>query len=249
MLEVEPETRAAIRRLIRRAPALETPTCPVRDLADAAVWPDCIKSLGDRFSYASSWHYQNVHVCEPFDQQAACRDGDCVSAQVERNARLLADETLPVRERLTALAFLAHLVGDLHMPLHAGDRGDLGGNRFPVAYGVIAGRTSLHLAWDGYLAERAISTPPGDARGLLAGLGEAERAEIAGGTVQEWARQSWEIGREHAYGGLLADPCGPVPEERPVIREELTRELIPVVRAQVARAGLRLARLLDEALA
>lgn len=249
MLEVEPETRAKIRRLLRNSAALDTPTCPIRNLEDAAVWPDCIKPLGDRFSYANSWHYQNVHICEPFDQQAACKDGNCVSAQIERNARLLADETMPARERLQALAFLAHFVGDLHMPLHAGDRGDLGGNRFPVAYGLIAGRTNLHSAWDGYLAERAISTPPGEARGLLSGLSEAEKAGMAAGSVEDWARQSWEISRDHAYGGVLADPCGPVPAQRPVIREERTRALIPVVRAQVSRAGLRLARLLDEALA
>jgi hypothetical protein len=46
----------------------------------------------------------------------------------------------------------------------------------------------------------------------------------------------------------MADPCGPKPEVRPVIDEATTRRLIPVVRAQIARGGLRLGRLLDEAL-
>ena len=40
----------------------------------------------------------------------------------------------------------------------------------------------------------------------------------------------------------------PIPEQRPVIGEAKVRELIPVARRQVARGGLRLARLLDEAL-
>lgn len=248
-LEVRPETRAAIQRLIARSRTLDTPACPVRTIEDASVWPDCIKPLGDRFSHTLSWHYQNVDVCAPFDQKAACKDGNCVSAQIERSARLLADKSLPVRERVQALAFLVHFVGDLHMPLHAGDRGDLGGNRFPVAYGRIAGRTNLHSTWDGYLAERAISTPPGDARGLLVGLGPADKARMAEGTVEDWARQSWEVSRVRAYGELLPEPCASIPDERPVIDEALTRALIPVVRAQVARAGLRLARLLDEALA
>ena len=34
-----------------------------------------------------------------------------------------------------------------------------------------------------------------------------------------------------------------------MITEEITRRLIPIVRRQVARGGLRLARLLDEAFA
>lgn len=246
-IEASPGARAAMRRLLERSAALDTPTCPARTIEQASVWPDCIKALGDRFSYAAPWHYQNVHICEPFDPQAACRDGNCVSAQIERHARLLADRTLPARERLQALAFLVHLVGDLHQPLHAGDRGDLGGNRLRVSYGLIP--TNLHAAWDGYVAERGISTPPGHAEGLLAGLEAADKAAMREGTVTDWARESWQASRDFAYATALADPCGEAPEERPMIDEATVRRLIPVVRRQAQRAGLRLARLLDEALA
>jgi hypothetical protein len=138
-----------------------------------------------------------------------------------------------------ALAFLVHFVGD---------RGDLGGNRQPVAYGIIAGRNNLHTTWDGYLAERGISTPAGSAAGLLSELGEAEKAQMRLGTVTDWARESWEASRDFAYAPVLGDPCGPVPTERPVITEAMTQRLIPIVRRQVARGGLRLARMLDEAL-
>jgi hypothetical protein len=248
LAEVRPGTRAAIRRLLGQSRRLETPTCPAGTIEQASTWPDCIKTLGDRFSHAASWHYQNVDVCRPFDPEAACRDGNCVSAQIERQARLLADRTVPIRERVMALAFLVHFVGDLHQPLHAGDRGDLGGNRLPVAYGIIAGRTNLHLAWDGYLAERGISTPAGGAAGLLSELSEAERAQMRLGTVTDWARESWEASRDFAYASVLGDPCGALPADRPVITEAMTGRLIPIVRRQVARGGLRLARLLDEAL-
>jgi hypothetical protein len=247
MLNVSPQTRAEIMRLMRRSATLDTPTCPAATIEQVSIWPDCIKTLGERFSYASPWHYQNVDICRPFDQESACKDGNCVSAQIERNVRLLADRTLPVRERLTALAFLVHLVGDLHQPMHAGDHGDLGGNRVPVTYGIIEGRTNLHSAWDGFIGERGMTEPVADARGIMGEVGEAERATMRGGTIEDWARESWGISREFAYGTILADPCGPPPTQRPVIREETVRALIPVVRRQAARGGLRLARLLDEA--
>ena len=64
--------------------------------------------------------------------------------------------SLPMRERLMALAFLVHFMGDLHQPMHAGDHGDLGGNKVAANYGVIGGRTNLHSIWDGWLAERAL---------------------------------------------------------------------------------------------
>lgn len=248
-LNVSPRTRAEIGRLLRQSRLLETPTCPARTIEQASVWPDCIKTLGERFSYAGPWHYQNVNVCQPFDQAAACRDGNCVSAQIERNLRLLADRRVPARERLFALAFVVHLVGDLHQPLHAGDRGDLGGNRVAASYGLIAGRTNLHAIWDGYLADRGISNPPGGPRGILAELSSADAAAMRQGSVTDWARESWQASRDHAYATILADPCGPPPAERPVVTEDMTRRLIPIVRRQVARGGLRLARVLDEAFA
>lgn len=248
LLNVKPETRASIDRLLKKQKLLETPTCPVRTIEEASTWADCIKPLGDRFSYAYSWHYQNVDVCKPFDQKAACKDGHCVSAQIERNAKLLADESLPDRERLMALAFLVHFVGDLHMPLHSGDRGDLGGNRVKAAYGLIEGRTNLHSVWDGYLAERAITTPPAGVQGLLSTQGAAQHAEMASGSVEDWARENWSVSRDFAYG-IHGDPCGPAKEDRLRIGEEDVERLIPVVRDQVLKGGLRLARLLDEALA
>jgi len=239
-----PKTRAAIRALIAQSGQLATPTCPIRNISDASVWPDCIKSLRERFSYQSSWHYQNVDICKPFDLKAACADGNCVSAQVTRNAKLLADKTLPVRERVMALAFLIHFVGDLHMPLHAGDRSDRGGNDLKAGYGDYVGsRLNMHSIWDGYLAERAISTPPGGTRGLR---GEVT-PDMAGGTVEDWSRESWTVAHDAVYATALGDPCGPKPA-RAMLDNAQIAALVPVTRQQIARGGARLARLLDEAL-
>jgi hypothetical protein len=248
MDSVRPDTRAAIRRLLAKGRLLDTPDCPVATIELASYWPDCIKGLGERFSFAAPWHYQNVDVCKPFDLKAACRDGNCVSAQIERQARLLADRKIPERERLMALAFLVHFVGDLHQPMHAGDRGDKGGNDVKANYGIIAGRTNLHSIWDGYLAERAISTPPGGPRAMLAATARNERARLAAGSVEDWSREGWEAARTYAYATLVGDPCGPRADARPTLGEEQVRALIPIVRRQVVAGGLRLARLLDDAL-
>lgn len=245
---MKPATRVQVRAILRNGALLDTPGCPVGTIEDASVWADCIKPLGDRFSYAGPWHYQNVDICKPFDLKSACKDGNCLSAQIERNARLVADKTTPGRERLQALAFLIHLLGDLSNPMHAGDRGDRGGNDVAANYGLIGGRTNLHSMWDGWIAERAITTPPGGARTLLAQIPTFERGGLAAGTVEDWSRQSWEAARTLAYTSLLGDPCGPLPKKRPTLTEQDVQGLIPPVRRQVVTGGLRLARLLDEAL-
>jgi len=250
-MSVTPQTRAEVDRLLRQGRLLDTPTCSVRTIELAAYWPDCAKNLGERFTYASPWHYQNVDICRPFDLRAPCADGNCVSAQIERNVRILADARIPTRERVMALAFLVHFMGDLHQPMHAGDHGDLGGNRVQVSYGVIGGRTNLHTIWDGYLADRGISQPPGEPAGILSQLTADDRAAMPQGTITDWSRESWEASREFAYGSLFEDPCADRPRDapRPVLTEAIVERLIPVVRRQVARGGLRLARLLDEAFA
>ena len=246
--EMRPSTRSAVNRLLAQGALLETPTCPVNTLEEASVWADCVKPLGDRFAYAYSWHYQNVDVCKPFDLKAACKDGNCVSAQIERNARLLADTSVPTRERLMALAFLTHFVGDLHQPMHAGDHADLGGNRVAANYGIIGGRTNLHSIWDGWLAERAATTPPAGPIALTASISAEGKARIAGGTVEDWSREMWGKARDLAYQTLVGDPCGAVPAGRPTLDEADVRALIPDVRENIAAGGIRLARLLDDAL-
>lgn len=246
MASVKPQTRARIERLLARSDLLETPTCPARTIEQASVWADCVKNLKDRYSYAYNWHYQNIDVCRPFDLKANCPDGNCVARQIERDVRLLADRSQPTRVRVEALVFLVHFMGDLHQPLHAGDRHDRGGNDMKADYG-FRPNSNLHSIWDGLLADRAISTPPGGPIGILSTVPVVDRPAEAAGTVEDWSRESWQVAHD-AYAALLGDACAPIPATRPVLDNDRIVALIPVLRHQVARGGLRLARLLDESL-
>ncbi len=248
-IAVTPHTRAGIDRLLRQSRLLDTPTCPARTIAQAAVWPDCIKTLGDRFSYAYAWHFQDFDVCTPFDPKSACAGGNCVTAQIARDQRLLADTHLNSRERLQALAFLVHFVGDVHQPLHVAERdGDQGGNKLKIHYGIMP--SNLHSTWDGLLADRAISAAPAGAVGLLAGVTPAGIAAIQAGAVVDWARQSWQIARDTVYPSATRAPaCPPTAPADAGLDEAATERLIPVIRRQILRGGLRLAKMLDDAFA
>lgn len=245
MANVSPATAARVRALLRRAPLLETPTCRAATPDDASTWPDCIRALGERFSYTGPWHYQNVDICRPFDLSSACANGNCVSAQIDRQVKLLQNRTIPQREKVAALAYLIHFVGDLHMPLHAGDRGDRGGNDVKAAYGDYAPQwLNLHSIWDTPLAERAATDGPSLVRAYPA----EERATLAAGGVEDWSRDAWAVSRETAYRLALGDPCGPKPTARVTLSQAEIEEAIAPQRLQLTRAGLRLARLLEKAL-
>lgn len=243
---VSPQTRAAMNRLFVYEARLGTPDCRMRDLADASSWPDCIRRDGWRWGYTAAWHYRTAPICEAYNPRANCSGGNCVTAQIERAQRLLADESLPGHIRLEALSMLVHFVGDVHMPLHSGDREDRGGNDRVTDYGIVPGR-NLHGIWDGPLAERSITSaqPP-----LVRRYSGEERARIATGGPHDWGRESWQIARDAVYARAFdRDPCaGELPGESALTQDDIEAG-IPVANERIVQAGLRIARLLDEAFA
>lgn len=246
LANVSPETRAEIARLLRAAPQLATPGCDLASLEDAAVWPDCLRGEGWRWGYTFAWHYRTTPICEPYDPRSNCAGGNCVIAQIERSHRLLSDESLPAHIRLEALAFLVHFAGDIHQPLHSGDRDDRGGNDRVADYGIVPNR-NLHSIWDSALAERAITSaqPP-----LVRRYSAAERAELAGGTAADWGRESWQAARDFVYPNAFdSDPCsGELPGETALTQEDIVAAL-PVAQRRIQQAGLRIADLLESAFA
>ena len=102
---IKPATRAKIRALFKAEKLIGTPDCPLSSMKEASTWADCVRRDRMRWGYTGPWHYQNIDICQPFDLKSACANGNCVSAQIDRNAALLADENLPANVRLEALGF------------------------------------------------------------------------------------------------------------------------------------------------
>lgn len=241
---ITPQTRAKLHRLFAAEPLLGTRQCRVRNIEEASIWPDCIRAERWRWGYTFAWHYRTAPICEPYDPWANCSGGNCVTAQIDRNFRLLADERLPAHIRLEALAFLVHFAGDIHQPLHSGDDHDRGGNDRKVDYG-LAKDENLHAIWDTMLAERAITSanPP-----LVRRYSASERAGLAGGTPADWGRESWKLARDFVYPmGFDGKACGgKLPVHGSMSEKEIEASL-PLVRKRIEQAGLRIADMLDKA--
>lgn len=245
---ISAQSQDEIKRLFAAEKLMGTPDCPLGNLRDASVWADCVRRDRVRWGYTAAWHYQSHDVCQPWDPKTACAGGNCVSAQVDRNAALLADKSLPAHVRLEALAWLVHFAGDMHMPLHSGSRDDLGGNRVSAAYGIVEGRMNLHWLWDGPLAERAIS----EEHNLARRYSGAERAELTKGSTADWQREAFTLSRTVVYPAAQerATCEAPLAEgERAIIDNDEIVALAPIARDQVRKAGVRIAHLIDTALA
>ena len=106
----------------------------------AARWPDDIRS-NDKQHHRALWHYINWPF-KPAGQPASVqtREPETVNilTAMAENGRIVKNETDPERKAI-ALAWLFHLVGDIHRPLHTAQlftvdypKGDRGGNEICV---------------------------------------------------------------------------------------------------------------------
>ncbi len=246
--ELTPAARREVRAILAGAAALDTPNCPMASLGDASVWPDCVRALPDRFAFSFPWHYQNINVCQPFDIAINCPDGNCVTAQIPRQLAIAADRARPAAERAQALAFFVHFLGDMHQPLHIGDKADKGGNDVLAAYGLKApDRMNLHRIWDSDLAERSLTEPPAV---TPASITRAERTRWAKGDIAAWAQESWQLSRDLAYPALkdYPDTCGGKTKQRALVDEAYVAASKAALRQRIEQAGVRIAAMLNGAL-
>lgn len=126
------------------------------DLAEAATWPDDMKSDPAPFwqKQASPWHYVTVKG-DDYQPSDAPTSGDAMTA-LSRFTATLRDPKASLADKRLALRFIVHIIGDLHQPLHDGAGDDRGGNAVSVTW--FGKPTNLHSVWDSALIEqRALS--------------------------------------------------------------------------------------------
>jgi len=197
-------------------------------------WADEIRT--DR-PQTANWHFVNIEIgSKGYDAAHDCGHDDCVVAQIGRDVITLRDSKAAHSAKVDALRFLIHFVGDLHQPLHAADRHDKGGNGLIVL--LKKGRTNLHRIWDDDLVEALGPDPAAVAGSIEAGLVPQDKTRIAAGTPVDWANESFKVAAKEIYARIPSR--GPVRLPRDYAKRENA-----VVRLQLARAGIRLAALLN----
>ncbi len=129
--------------------AADTDNLTQHDIASEATWADRYRDANhskDHYDATKRWHFVDLEITDP-DMKAACFDrkplpagtlasnGDKMACTVDKITQFAAELEAPVTdadERLVALKFLLHFVGDMHQPLHASDNNDAGGNSVKV---------------------------------------------------------------------------------------------------------------------
>ena len=203
-------------------------------LADAAVWPD---HEGRSIRDFDPLHYVSIpENAAGYDRARDCPERNCMVEALDWFTAVVADNNAPIMTRRLALYYVAHLVGDMHQPLHAGRAMDRGGIDIRVSYR--GQTTNLHFFWDTNLVELDTGNEEEVAARLTANLTEKERRNWQAGDPTWWTNESLRLVRSHAYN------TGPSVE----LSDDYVEKARPIVRTRLAQAGIRLAWLLNSAL-
>jgi hypothetical protein len=273
---MRPETRDKVIALLKNAPLDSDlrrfrPTSGTAEERDrqmfiaASIWPDYVrpkdhptdkqKAQSDKY-HRGKWHYIN-YFWDYGGPNNTPRDHpwlrpDVVNA-LER-LKLLASNPGVASDDLdpaVKIAWILHLTGDLHQPLHTSarvtdapdeDRGDQGGNLFKLT-----GRGTLHGYWDG-TPERSIPRNLGEsdaayidrcARLVMDAYPlTAVEGQLKPGQYDAWVKEGLESSKKSVYAGVRRKRTPPT---------AYAEKTFEVCKPALAKAGYRLARLLDEA--
>lgn len=221
------------------------------NLATIANWADQVRAT--RRPETAPWHFIDLPIRKDLAAkgiQDYCANNDCVLNQLQIFEGILGDESKTKSERLEALKFVVHFMGDLHQPLHCADDGDRGGNEKIVRFRAPGKRghgakIKLHALWDHLIEAKSIEDPRALATELEGKITQDDRTNWSKGTEGDWALESYQIAKTDIYPGM--DP-GPQDYSGDPLPAGYYAKMRPLVDQQLERAGIRLADVLNQIL-
>ncbi len=201
-----------------------------QSLALVSTYGDEIKS-DDRYKKFSAWHYVNFPFDSKYENSEKNPQGDIIQG-IAHCIKVLEDENSSVEDQVFYLKFLVHLMGDLHQPLHVGKAEDKGGNDFQVRWHNKG--SNLHRVWDSDMinswgmsyTELAINSPR---------LSKDDLKLINRGNVLDWTYESQKLAKEVYQSAKIGEKLG----------YRYSYQYVGVVRIQLQKAGIRLAKVLN----
>jgi hypothetical protein len=252
---LEPDVRKRVTALL----ASDTDTLTAHDIASAATWADKFRdaNINGSRERTRQWHFVDIEITAPNLDEACfnhppiptgttASDGpaaDCVLDKIQEFAAELADPSTDIEERVAALKFVLHFVGDLHQPLHSSDDHDRGGNNKRVsASGFSAG--NLHHFWDTEFVDQLGPDPKTIASDLIGHITKDQQLQWQSGSPTDWAQETFRIAKDDAYGQL------PEPNTHGSFRlsDDYVSTATNDVALQLSKAGVRLAMILNQSL-
>ena len=267
-LSVSPGLSAKVQSLMN-ADLVSVATCAdeVRELEQGkitALTVTCAAIFPKPPTGTANGHFIDLDVHKPSMNDAAI-DAFCKTKKIcaverilffQKQLRTLAPkkDNASVLARRQALAFITHFVGDIHQPLHAAERdNDFGGGGVNVQFSHQT--TVLHSVWDSGVMRNVTSSDSLFVNGLATEIAAAKTEKVPADVshwVHQWARDSQALAIAHAYRDIAGTTVVEIPRKAappfPLLSARYEAIALADIKSQIAKAGFRLATLLESAL-
>lgn len=199
-------------------------------LAIVTTWMDEVRS-DKAYNHTHSWHYATIPDGQTYETCEKSDKGDIIET-IERLTSALKKGGLDAKTETEHVKMIAHLIGDIHMPLHVGNGTDKGGNDFKLKY--FWKDTNLHSVWDSKIIDgKQLSYT--ELANSINTLSKEEVEKLQNSTVRDWANESI----------TLRDACYEMDEKKSV-NYKYDYKHWPTVQRRLLEAGVRLAGVLNE---
>lgn len=203
-------------------------------------------------SATAPWHFIDIPIsgdANPSSLMNFCPGGqDCVVGQIQKNLQILRDAGAAQADKRMALLFLVHFVGDEHQPLHCSDDNDQGGNKKPVLYK--DNKMTFHSLWDAAMRtpdQSSYKLPPEVLAANAAALDASLESQISGQDASAWGQGDLPV--VAALESFVLAKNTVYPSYQYVLGATYQAQMQPLAEQRIKQAGVRLAILLNSALA
>lgn len=207
-------------------------------LADVSNWADEVRN-DPAFEWSKPLHYINVpRDAAKVDLKRDCAEDQCVIGAINKYAGILRKKDATREDRIQALKFLVHFVGDVHQPLHVSYADDRGANSVKVTFLGKPG-CNLHAVWDTGLIEHRLNG------GNWSDMAKRIRDDAPAESVKQWRKSSDPVdwaNESLAMTRLLYTETPPDGQ----LDDKYYELNIKVAEDRLAAAGIRLAALLND---
>jgi hypothetical protein len=202
-----------------------------QSLAFVSTFADEIKS-DRKYSEYYPWHYVNMDLDQTYEQAEKNPEGDLVTG-INTCITVLKDKNSTDEEQNFHLKMLVHFIGDLHQPMHIGQKEDKGGNSIQVEW--FGSGTNLHSVWDSKMIDDwemsyiELADNADD-------LSKKQREAIEKGSIIDWVNEVHVVTKE-VYKSVKVGEN---------LRYNYSYDHFGTVRTQLQKGGIRLAKVLNE---
>lgn len=228
-----------------------------------ATWGDVVRDRIFETRYKkynnSNWHYHDTLWTTKNGKVEYIASTEELGKMMEKIGdfdKLIRNPTATPAEKAIAVAWLMHLIGDMHQPLHTTgrvifgeeDKGDQGGNLFSLTpKGTPRDKSlNLHSFWDGIIKQTTPNTTDACEADYLYPIAQAIMKEfpysslekrIANDQFQVWEKEGVDLSVNEVYKGLTR-------YEMP--SDDYKKKALKIGKERLALAGYRMGNLFNE---